>query len=136
MQNLLPSVEEAKTSVLKKISMAAEKWSKGNTMGYVECASDDIVWIDELGAQKPVIGIENLKAYLKGFMGQIPAHDFKLTGHLFQVFEDMVIVSYRYQAIFDGESADPWKVSSVYRYEAGDWRSVHENWTEVKKPAN
>jgi hypothetical protein len=128
----VPAPEEAKTAVWKKISAAAEQWSKGNTLGYADCAAQDIVWIDELGAQKPVTGIDQLRTYLETFKGQIPEHEFKLLDPLFQVYDDVVIVTYRYQGIFNGEPQAPWKVTSVYRYIDGDWWSEHENWTEVK----
>ncbi len=48
----LPTTDEAKTAVMEKITMAAEKWSQGEPMGYVDCAAKDIVWLDELGAFK------------------------------------------------------------------------------------
>lgn len=133
MKKEVPTADEAKRVVMDKIKKAAERWSKGDTMGYVECAAEDIVWVDELGAQKPVIGIEKLRTYLSGFKGKVPAHEFKLSGHYFQVYDNMVVVSYRYQGILDGQPLPPWKVSSVYRYINGDWVSVHENWTKVKE---
>jgi len=129
----LPTADKAKAAVMEKITMAAEKWSKGETMGYVECAAKDIVWVDELGALKPISGSEALKKYLESYRGQIPTHKFELLDPLFQVYNDIVIVSYRYQGIFDGEPANPWRITSVYRYVNGDWLSVHENWTEVKQ---
>ena len=53
---------------------------------------------------------------------------------MFQFYEDIVIITYRYNGIFDGVPANPWKVTSVYRYNEGDWLSVHENWSLVKMP--
>jgi hypothetical protein len=128
----LPTADEAKTAVMEKITMAAEKWSSGEPMGYVECAASDIVWIDVIGAQKPISGADALEKYLETFRGQVPHHKYKLLDPIFQVYGDIVIVTYRYQGVFDGKAADPWKVSSVYRYNNGDWLSVHENWSEVK----
>lgn len=127
----LPTPEEAKTEVWNKITAAGEKWSQGNTLGYVECAAQDIVWIDGLGAQKPIQGIEPLRTYLESFKGQVPKHEFKLSDQIFQVYDDVVIVTYRYQGIFDGEPQTPWKITSVYRFADGDWWSEHENWSEV-----
>lgn len=129
----LPTPDEAKTAVMEKITMGAEKWSKGEPMGYVESASKDIVWVDGLGATKPVVGSEALKNYMESFRGQIPAHKFKLLDPIFQVYNDIVIVTYQYQGTFDGEPANPWRITSVYKYINGDWLSVHENWSEVKQ---
>jgi len=130
----LPTADEAKTAVMEKITMAAEKWSKGEPMAYVESAAKDIVWLDDLGALKPISGSEALKKYLESFRGQIPMHKFELLDPLFQVYNDIVIVTYRYQGILDVEElGNPYQISSVYRYENGDWLSVHENWREVKQ---
>jgi hypothetical protein len=131
-KEVLPTSEEAKASVLKKITLAGEKWSNGETMGYFQCAAEDIVWIDDLGPSKTIIGSKALKEYLETYKGQIPTHEFKLLDPLFQVYNDIVIVYYQYQGIFEGEPQTPWKVTSVYKYDNGDWLSVHENWTEVK----
>ena len=56
---------------MEKITRAAEKWSKGEPTGYVDCAAKDIVWLDELGALKPISGSEALKKYLESFKGKV-----------------------------------------------------------------
>lgn len=129
----LPTADEAKAAVMEKITMASEKWSTGEPLGYVECAANDIVWVDQLGASTPIRGAEALKNYLESYRGQVPAHKFELLDPLFRVYGDIVIVNYRYQGIFDGVRPNPWKVTSVYRYENGDWLSVLEDWAEVKE---
>lgn len=129
----LPTAEEAKTAVLDKITMAAEKWANDDPMGYYECAAKDIVWIDDLGALKPISGSDALKTYLESFKGQVPKHECKIVDPVFQNYGDIVVVTYRYQGIVDGEPVSPWKVTSVYRYENAEWLSVHENWSEVSE---
>ena len=129
----LPTVDEAKAAITEKIKMANEKWASGDPMGFLECAAQDIVWIDDIAAQKPVSGYEALEKYLETLKGQIPPHEHELQDMMFQPYGDIVIVNYRYQGIFNGEPAEPWKVTSVYRYQDGDWLSVHENWSEVKQ---
>lgn len=131
---VIPNPEEAKAAIMKKIESAAEKWSNSVTTGYTDCAAKDVVWIDDLGASKPVQGLQALKDYLETFSGKIPVHKYKLLDPLFQFYDDIVIVTYRYQGTLKGEPpASPWKVTSVYRYTNGDWLSVHENWSEVKE---
>jgi len=61
----------------------------------------------------------------------IPLHQHELLDQQFQHYDDMVVVYYKYQGIFEDMDAEPWKVTSVYRYADGDWLSVHENWSEV-----
>jgi ketosteroid isomerase-like protein len=129
----IPTQEDSKTAIKEKIELANEKWASGDPLGFVECAADDITWIDDLGAQLPVSGKEALQAYLENFKGQIPPHEHELSDMAFQFYDDMVIISYRYNGTFDGEPADPWKVSSVYQYSKDGWYSVHENWSLVMK---
>jgi len=128
-----PTPDEAKIAVMEQITKAAEQWSTGNPLGYVDCAASDIVWIDVLGAQEPVIGSEALRNYLGTFKDQVPHHKFELLDPIFQVYDDIVIVTYRYLGTFEGVPGDPWKITSVYRFVNGEWLSVHENWSEVKE---
>ncbi len=114
--------------------MANERWASGDPMGFVDCAAEDITWMDDLMAPVPIKGKEALTGYLEGFKEQIPPHKKELLNMEFQNYGDIVIVTYHYQGYFDEVAGDPWKVTSVYRYADGDWLSVHENWTEVEKP--
>ncbi len=132
-KQVLPTRDEAEKAIWDMIVAANDKWAAGDPMGFMESAAPDIIWSDDLGAQNRITGYENLKAYLETFKGQIPPHQHELIDPMFQFFDDIVIVSYRYQGIFEGETAPPWKVTSVYRYADGDWLSVHENWTVVKQ---
>ena len=126
----LPDTGEAETAILEKIEMANDRWASGDPMGFVDCAAEDITLIDDLNAPKPVTGKEALDAYLENFKGMIPPHQHELLAPLFQHYADMVVVTYWYQGIFD-EPAEPWKVTSVYRYADDEWLSVHENWSQV-----
>ena len=129
----LPTVDEAKAAIMEKIKSANDKWASGDPMGFLECTAQDIIWIDDIGAQIPVSGHEALEKYLENFKGQVPPHKHELLDPVFQSYGDIVIVNYRYQGTFEGEPADPWKITSVYRYKDGDWLSVHENWSQVKQ---
>jgi len=131
-QPVMPTAEEAKDAVWKKIEMANDRWAEGDPMGFVDVAADDITWMDDLGAATPVVGKEAVTAYLESFKGQVPPHQHELSDNLFQNYGDIVIVTYRYRGTFENVPQDPWKVTSVYRYADGDWLSVHENWTVVK----
>jgi ketosteroid isomerase-like protein len=128
-----PTADEAKAAITEKIKMANDKWASGDPMGFLECAAQDIVWIDDIAAQKPVSGYDALEKYLETLKGQIPPHEHELLDMMFQPYGNIVVVNYRYQGIFDGVPAEPWKATSVYRYQDGDWLSVHENWSTVKQ---
>jgi len=129
----LPSQKEAIAAIKAKIEMANNKWAKGDPMGFAEMAAEDITWLDDLAAQSPVHGIDSLSAYLKNFEGKIPPHEHELSDMKFQLYDDIVIVTYRYKGTSDGKPANPWKVTSVFKYSDGDWHSVHENWSVIMK---
>ena len=126
-----PSQEEAEAAVMEKIQTANTKWASEDPMGFYENAAKDIIWIDDLGPSKRVIGSEALKSYLEGFKGVVPPHKHELYDFKFQYFGDIVIANYYYQGTLEGEKAPPWKAVSIFRYTDGDWLSVHENWTLV-----
>ena len=129
----LPTEDEANAAIMEKIEMQNDRWSNGDPMGFLDNAAQDITWMDDLMAPKPIVGYEALKAYLESFKGQIPPHEKRLFNFLFQYYEDVVIVTYHYQGTFEGDTLPPWKVTSVFRYAENDWLSVHENWTEVEQ---
>lgn len=129
----LPTADEAQSAVWEKIQAANDRWASGDPMGFLECSAPDITWSEPFTPQNRVSGYEALKTFLEDFKGQIPPHEHELLDPMFQFYNDMMIVTYRYQGSLEGELANPWKVTAVYRYMDGDWLSVHENWSEVKQ---
>lgn len=125
-----PTQEEAKSAVMEKIQAANAAWASGETMGFYKNAAEDIVWIDDVGPSKRLIGRDALKSYLEGLKGMIPSHQHELFDFNFQFYGNIVIVSYYYQGTIEGVKASPWKAVSIFKYSDGDWFSVHENWTE------
>ncbi len=132
----VPTQEEAKPAVMEKIQAANAAWASGETTGFLKNAAEDIVWIDDIGPSKRLVGRDALKSYLEGLKGVVPSHKHELFDFKFQFYGDIVIVSYYYQGIIEGVKAPPWKAVSIFKYSDGDWLSVHENWTEtlVEKP--
>ncbi len=127
----VPTEEEATTAVMEKIQAANEGWASGNPMIFFENAAEDVVWIDDIGPSKRLVGRDALKTYLEGLKGVVPSHNHELFDFKFQFYEDIVIASYYYQGIIEGVKAPPWKAVSIFKYSDGDWFSVHENWTET-----
>ena len=105
---------------MEKVEMANDSWKSCDPMGFVDRAAKDITWVDDLGAPEPISGSEALKTYLEGFKGQIPEHENKQVDSMVQVYGDMVIVTYQYHSIMDGELVAIWRVPSDYSYEDGD----------------
>ena len=127
----VPTQEAAEAAVMEKIQAANSKWASEDPLGFYENAAENIVWIDDIGSSKRVIGREELKPYLEGFKGVVPPHKHELYDFYFQHLGDIVIANYYYQGTLEGEKAPPWKAVSIFKYSDGDWSSVHENWTLV-----
>ena len=89
----VPTQEEAEKAVMEKIQAANAAWASENQLGFYENAADDIVWIDDIGASKRIVGKEALLPYLEGFIGVVPPHQHELYNFNFQYFGDMVIAS-------------------------------------------
>ena len=126
----VPTREEAQKAVMDKIEAACKAWASGNTMVFYENAAEDIVWIDDVGPSKRLIGRDALKTYLEELNGNIPPHKHELFDFKLQFYGDVVIASYYYQGTMEGEKAPPWKAVTVFKYTDGDWFAVLEHWTE------
>ena len=126
----IPTQEEAKTAVMEKIQAANAAWASGDPLVFLKNAAEDIVWIDDIGSSKRLVGRDALKPYLEEFKGKVPSHKHELFDFNFQFYGDIVIASYYYQGTIEGVKASPWKAVSIFKYSEGDWFSVHENWTE------
>jgi hypothetical protein len=131
---LLPTEEEAKAAIMEKINFANDRWSNGDPTGFVDVVAPDATYMDDIQAFYPIAGKEAFAKYAEALKGNIPVHEKELTDFMFQFYDDIVIITYRYNGIIDGVPANPWKVTSVYRYNEGNWLSVHENWSMVKMP--
>lgn len=127
----IPNEEEAKTAIMKKIQAANSGWASGNSMVFYENAAEDIVWIDDVGPSKRLVGKEALKTYLEGLNGKVPPHKHELFDFKFQFYGEIVIASYYYQGTMEGKKAPAWKAVSIFRYIDGDWFAVLEHWTIV-----
>jgi len=128
-----PVAEEAQAAIWEKIQSANSRWASGDPMGFLEVSAPDITWSEPFTPQNRVKGYDALKTFLEGFKGKIPPHKHELLDPMFQFYNDIVIVTYLYQATVEEEISNPWKVTAVYRYLDDDWLAVHENWSEVKK---
>lgn len=126
-----PSTEEAKSVVMEKIQAANKAWASGNPMVFHENAANDIVWIDDVGPSKRLLGRDELKSYLESLKGVVPPHKHELYDFNFQFYDDIVIASYFYGGTVEGQKGTPWKAVSIFKYMNGDWLAVMEHWTQV-----
>lgn len=125
--------QETEQAILAQEHRALEQWAKGNTLGYLDIAADDVTYFDDIGAHERVNGIDALRTYLTSLKGKIPPHRYELLNPDVQLNGDIGILTLRYNAY--GPNAQllaRWKATSVYRRMDDQWRMVHAHWSLVK----
>lgn len=127
------SNEEIEKTVLSLEKKALDSWSNGDPVSFYKNFAPDATYFDDVGAQMGLNSNAELKKYFKSLEGKIPAHTYELESPKVQVYDDIAILTLRYQATMDTIVASPWKATSVYRLINDEWKVVHANWSEVKE---
>ena len=130
----LPSEDDAIAVIKGKIENAANLWATGDASGYADMVAADITYMDDIDSPELLVGKDQFIAYLGKVAVGVPPHKPLLSAFHWQFYGDIMILTYRYQGDFDGQLAQPWRITSVFRYDNKDWLSVHENWSLVKEP--
>ena len=121
-------------TILKLERQGLDNWSKGDPLGYSVNFSKDVTYMDDIGAQLRLKGLENVQNYLKSLDGKIPPHRYKIVDPHVQVYEECSILTFQYHGSSEeGEPGPPWKATIVYRFNNGSWNVEHANWSLVKK---
>jgi ketosteroid isomerase-like protein len=113
---------------------ALDKWSQGNTLGYIEISADDLTWFDFTPGRQPRIeGLEAMRNFLAPLGQQIPHHTYELVDPRVQVYGSTAILTFHWSATTtEGQPLPRWKATSVYHWKDGKWRMVHGHWSEVQ----
>ena len=125
------SAEEA---IVAQERAALDRWSAGDPEGYVQSADDDVTYVDFIGAQVRVDGIQAVRAYLAGLKGQFPAHTYEVKNPRVQVYGDVgILTQHYYPTDLDGNAMGPSKATCVYRLTDGTWHMVHSHWSVINE---
>ena len=113
---------------------ALDKWSQGNTHGYIDIGADDVTWFDFMpGAQPRIEGLEAVRNYMASLAGQIPPHTYDIVNPKVQVYGNTAILTFHWKAsTTDGKALEGWKATSVYHWKNGKWSMVHAHWSIVQ----
>ena len=126
--------ENVEETIMNLEREALDQWSQGNPAGYPMHASDDVTYIDDIGAQNRIVGKEALDAYAMELGENVPPHSYEMVDPLVQVYGDVAILTFQYHSKIDTLSGTPWKATSVYHFNDSTWQMVHANWSLVKEP--
>jgi uncharacterized protein (TIGR02246 family) len=125
-----------KETILSLEKSAMERWRNGDPWGWTEISAEDVTYV-EPGLTRPIIGLEEYKAYLKQFEGKVCYQGSEFINPEVVVVGDAAVLSYNYRSsVLTPEgtiiSQTPWNTTEVYFRRDGQWRIVHTHWSYVK----
>ncbi len=125
---------DAAQAILAQELKALDHWAQGNPLGYLDVDASDVTYFDDIAAQTRIDGLEAMRNYFTSLVGQIPVHRYEIIDPKVQLYGDVGILTFRYQAFApDGQHHAPRKATSVNRLTDGERPIVHANWSTVKK---
>lgn len=115
---------------------AMERWRQGDPWGFVELSAEDITYVDP-GLTRPIVGLEELGAYMKQLAGQVHYQRSEFMDPRVVVVGDAAVLSYNYRSSVvtpEGTvtSQTPWNATEVYFRRAGQWKIVHTHWSYLR----
>ncbi len=132
MEQTAPPQENIEETVMALERDALDQWSAGNPAGFSVHFADDGTYMDDIGAQNRLVGIQAAKDYLASLDGMIPPHSYEIVDPLVQTYGDIAILTFQYHSKIDTMSGPPWKATSVYHFNDSIWQMVHANWSLLK----
>ena len=126
-------LENAEEDILAQERRGLDRWASGDPQGYAHSGAEDVTYFDDIGAATRIDGLDAWRSYLASL--EIPPHRYEIIDPKVQVYGDIGILTLHFHGSgLDGTLLSRWKATSVYRYEAGDWRTVHAHWSLIKEP--
>lgn len=115
---------------------AMERWRHGDPWGWAEISAEDVTYFDQ-NLTRPIIGLEEYKAYLKLAEGHIYYQGSEFIDPRVAIFGDAAILTYNYRSTITtseaaGNDQTLWNTTEVYFRREGQWRIVHTHWSYVK----
>ena len=122
----------AEEEILAQERAGLDQWAAGKPLGYTHSAAEDVTYFDDIAAADRIEGLEAWKSYVATL--EVPPHQYEIIDPMVQVYGDVGILTLHYQGMgLEGEVLARWKATSVYRYDAGEWRTVHAHWSMIKE---
>jgi ketosteroid isomerase-like protein len=125
-----------KDTILSLEKGAMERWRHGDPWGWAEISAKEVTYVDP-GLTKPIVGLEEYKAYLKQFEGKIDYQGSEFIDPKAMIFGNVVVLTYNYRStVITPEATDMnqtlWNTTEVYFQLDGQWRIAHTHWSYVK----
>lgn len=125
-----------KEAILSLEKGAMERWRRGDPWGWAEISAQDVNYMDP-GMTRPIAGLEEYKAYLKQFEGNIRYDGSEFIDPKVVTFGEAAVLTYNYRSVVNapeavGISQPLWNTTEVYFRLDGQWRIAHTHWSYVK----
>ena len=125
-----------KETILSLEKGAMERWRNGDPWGWAEISAEDVTYV-EPGLTRPIIGLEEYKAYLQQLEGKVRYQGSEFINPRIVVIGNAAVLSYNYRSTVNapeatGISQALWNTTEVYFRLEGQWRIVHTHWSYVK----
>jgi ketosteroid isomerase-like protein len=113
-----------------------ERWRQGDPRGWAEISAENVTYIDP-GLTKPIVGLEEYKAYLKQFEGKINYQGSEFINPKVMIVGNVAVLTYNYRSTVTtpeatGMNQTLWNTTEVYFQLDGQWRIAHTHWSYVK----
>jgi ketosteroid isomerase-like protein len=123
-------------TILSLEQAAMERWRNGDPWGFVEISAEDINYVDP-GLTKPILGLDEYKAYMKQIEGQVHYQRSEFIDPKVVMVGEAAVLSYNYRSsVLSPEGAvigqTPWNSTEVYFRREGRWRIVHNHWSFLR----
>lgn len=124
-----------KETILSLEKEAMERWRKGDPWGWAEISADDVTYVDP-SLTKPIVGIEDYRAYLKQLEGEIHYEGSEFIDPMVVVIGDAAVLTYNYRSSMTSPetattSQTLWNTTEVYFQRDGICRIAHTHWSYV-----
>ena len=123
-------------TILSLEKAAMERWRNGDPWGFVEISAEDINYVDP-GLTKPILGLDEYKAYMKQIEGQVHYQRSEFIDPKVVMVGEAAVLSYNYRSsVLSPQGAvisqTPWNSTEVYFRREGQWRIVHTHWSFLR----
>ncbi|UCH10183.1 MAG: nuclear transport factor 2 family protein [Fidelibacterota bacterium] len=130
------STEEGTMEMILSLEKGAmERWRTGDPWGWTEISAQEVTYIDP-GLTKPIVGLEEYKAYLKQLEGKIAYEGSEFIDPKVVQAGDAAVLTYNYRssaATTEEPKETLWNTTEVYFRLEGKWKIVHTHWSYVKQ---
>ena len=115
---------------------AMERWRNGDPWGWAEISAEDVTYVDP-GLTRPIVGLDEYKAYLKQFEGNIRYQGSEFIDPKVVIVGDAAVLTYNYLSTTTTpqESVSNqtlWNTTEVYFRLGGKWKIAHTHWSYVQ----